>query len=143
MFLAIVLPGRRLFYWSEFFTEILFPAKAPLQFSRAGFRQRPRLHQDNIARRHFTDLDYAAANGPAQLIQEAAPRTSATTTIDSLRRALSTPKAITFPARTPSIIPTARSMSSGYIFLPEMIITSLIRPQMTSSGSPPSGPFAK
>ena len=43
--------------------------------------------------------------------------------------------AITLPARTPSIAPTDRSMSSGKTLRPPTMITSLIRPHSTSSPS--------
>ena len=47
----------------------------------------------------------------------------------------STPKAITLPARTPSTSATARSMSSGNTLRPPTMITSLMRPHITSSPS--------
>ena len=45
------------------------------------------------------------------------------------------PKAITLPARTPSTPAAARSISSGYTLRPPTMMTSLMRPQTTTSPS--------
>ena len=78
---------------------------------------------------------YTALFTASRMRSSSSPLLSATTTSDSRPRLPSVPNAITLPARTPVTSATARSTSCGYTLRPPRMMTSLIRPQTTSSPS--------